>query len=64
MRVGGAGYDRHMPDVKAREQWIRSIKSVRAEPMMQVLKTRTPEESAALANFFIADSELKIKFNV
>ncbi len=62
IRIGGAGYDDHMPDIETLTHWVRSIKAIGAEPLMQVSKFKSAEESAALVKYFNDDKNLKVKF--
>lgn len=62
IRIGGAGYDRNMPDMETLTSWVKSIKAIGAEPLLQVSKFKSPEESAKLVSFFNNTSTTKIKF--
>lgn len=62
IRIGGAGYDRNMPDLETLTSWVKSIKAIGAEPLLQVSKFKTPEESAKLVSYFNNTTTTKIKF--
>lgn len=62
IRIGGAGYDRNMPDLETLTHWVNSIKAIGDEPLMQVSKFKTAEESAALVQYFNANEKIRIKY--
>lgn len=62
IRIGGAGYDRNMPDTLTLVSWVKSIKAIGAEPLLQVSKFDSPEESAGWVAFFNSNEATKIKY--
>ncbi|MFY0650677.1 MAG: hypothetical protein JXQ96_01525 [Cyclobacteriaceae bacterium] len=62
VRIGGAGYDRNMPVLDTLQKWVKSIKNIGAEALMQVSKFKTPEESARLVKVFNENKESYIKY--
>jgi hypothetical protein len=51
-----------MPDLTTLVKWVHSIKSIDAEPLLQVSKFDTPEMSAELVRHFNQREETRIKF--
>lgn len=62
IRIGGNGYNRNMPDLETLTHWVTSIKSIGAEPMMQVSKYKSAAASAELVAYFNKNEKTKIKF--
>jgi hypothetical protein len=62
IRIGGNGYDMHMPSIDTLTRWVKSIKEIGAEPLFQVSRIETAEEAAALVKYFNIDNDYKIKF--
>lgn len=62
IRIGGNGYNKRMPSYETLTKWVKSIKEIGAEPLMQVSKYKSPEESAKLVAFFNKDEKTSIKF--
>lgn len=62
IRIGGNGYNRNMPDYETLLKWVTAIKSIGAEPLMQVSQHKSAEESAKLVAFFNTNEATKIKF--
>ncbi|WP_100616016.1 glycoside hydrolase family protein [Confluentibacter citreus] len=62
IRIGGNGFNRNMPDNETLLKWVTAIKSIGAEPLMQVSQHKSAEESAKLVAFFNSNEATKIKF--
>lgn len=62
IRIGGAGYDKNMPDLKTLTHWVKSIKKIGAEPLMQVSRYKSAAESAELVKYFNSKKDTYIKF--
>jgi len=62
IRIGGAGYDRNMPSLDTLTKWVLGIKAIGAEPVMQVSRYKSAEESAKLVQYFNSNEKTRIKF--
>lgn len=62
IRIGGNGYNKEMPDLETLTNWVNAIKAIGAEPLMQVSKFDTPEESANLVAYFNKSEKTKVNF--
>ncbi len=62
IRVGGAGYDHNMPSIEKLTHWVKLIKAIGAEPLMQVSKHQSALQAAELVRYFNSDEKLKIKY--
>lgn len=62
IRIGGNGYNKRMPDNETLLKWVNAIKSIGAEPIMQVSQHKSAEESAKLVSFFNKDEKTRIKY--
>lgn len=62
IRIGGNGYNKRMPDYETLTKWVKAIKGIGAEPLMQVSQHKSAEEAAKLVAFFNKDEKTKIKF--
>lgn len=60
IRIGGNGYNKRMPSYETLTKWVHAIKSIGAEPLMQVSQHKTPEESAKLVAFFNKNQKTRI----
>ncbi|MCU0792533.1 MAG: glycoside hydrolase family 44 protein [Opitutaceae bacterium] len=52
LRIGGAGYDHHLPKDDTLVAWVRQIRGIGAEPLLQVSQYGGPEKAAALVALF------------
>jgi hypothetical protein len=62
IRIGGNGYNKKMPDLETLTNWVNAIKSIGAEPLLQVSKFKSAAESAKLVAHFNEDEKTKIKY--
>lgn len=63
IRIGGNGYDQNLPGYDTLEMWVKSIKGIGAEPMMQISKYESAEKAAELVKHFnTVSDELYIKY--
>lgn len=62
IRIGGNGYNRNMPDDATLDKWVKDIKSIGAEPLMQVSAYQSAEESARLVRHFNEDPKTRVRF--
>ncbi|MFA9393032.1 MAG: glycoside hydrolase family 44 protein [Prolixibacteraceae bacterium] len=62
VRIGGNGYDQKLPGLDTLTAWVKSIKAIGAEPMLQVSKYETAEKAASVVKYFNVDQELYIKY--
>jgi len=62
VRIGGGAYDRSMPSNDQLMQWCRHIRSMDAEPMIQVSRYLSAEQAAGIVRHFNVDEEMSIKF--
>jgi len=62
VRIGGNGYDRSMPSMDTLTLWVKSIKSIGAEPFLQVSKYKSSHEAAELVKYFNIENNLQIKY--
>lgn len=62
VRIGGIEYNINMRSKETLVRWVRLIKSIGAEPMVQVSEFKEPGESAALVRFFNQDEKLRIQY--
>ena len=62
VRIGGGAYDRSMPSNDQLMQWCRQIRSMDAEPMMQISRYLSAEQAADIVRHFNIDEEMNIKF--
>ena len=60
IRIGGNGYNKRMPNYETLTKWVKAIKNIDAEPLMQVSQHKSPEESAKLVAFFNKDDKTRI----
>ena len=61
IRIGGNGYNKNMPSYDTLTKWVIAIKAIGAEPLMQVSKNDSAEESAKLVAYFNKSEKTKIK---
>lgn len=62
VRIGGNGYDQKLPGLDTLTAWIKSIKAIGAEPMLQVSKYESAEKAAAVVRYFNIDKDLYVKY--
>jgi hypothetical protein len=62
IRIGGNGYDQKLPGFDTLTMWVKSIKAIGAEPMMQVSKYESAEKAASVVKHFNVDNDLRIKY--
>ncbi|HKK63292.1 MAG TPA: hypothetical protein VJ951_12080 [Bacteroidales bacterium] len=62
IRIGGAGYDRNMPPLDTLIHWVKSIKAIGAEPLLQVSKFQSAQQAADLVKYFNQSEDLYIRF--
>jgi hypothetical protein len=62
VRIGGNGYDQKLPGLDTLTAWVKSIKAIGAEPMMQVSKYESAEKAASVVKYFNVDNDLYIKY--
>jgi hypothetical protein len=62
IRIGGNGYDGSMPGIETLTKWIREIKAIGAEPLLQVSRHEPAQKAADLVRYFNIDHDYKIKF--
>ena len=56
IRIGGTGYDRHLPNREKLLEWVRRIRAMGAEPLVQVSQYAPAEQAAELVRFFNLDN--------
>jgi hypothetical protein len=52
IRIGGAAYDKNMPDKETLLDWVRRIQALGAEPVLQVSQYQPAQAAADLVRFF------------
>ena len=52
LRIGGAGYDRRLPDDATLITWVKQIRAAGAEPLLQVSQYAGPERAAEVVALF------------
>ncbi len=62
IRIGGNDYNKNMPSIKTLTAWIKGIKAIGAEPLLQVSEYQSAEKAAQLVNYFNKETDLNIKF--
>ncbi len=62
IRIGGAGYDNNLPHIDTLTKWVKAIKDIGAEPLLQVSKFESAQKAADLVKYFNVDNDLKIRF--
>lgn len=62
IRIGGNGYEHKMPSIDTLDMWVKSIKSIGAEPLFQVSRLESAERAAELVRHFNNNDSLKIKY--
>ena len=55
IRIGGTGYDRRLPSRETLLEWVRRIRAMGAEPLLQVSQYAPAEQAAELVRFFNRD---------
>jgi hypothetical protein len=62
IRIGGNGYDVSMPGIDTLVRWVKEIKAIGAEPIMQVSRHESVQKAAELVKYFNKDHDYNIKF--
>lgn len=62
IRIGGAGYDNNLPPIDTLTKWVKAIKAIGAEPLLQVSKFESSQKAAELVKYFNINHELRISF--
>jgi hypothetical protein len=62
IRIGGNGYDQVLPGFDTLTMWVKAIKEIGAEPMMQVSKYESAEKAAQVVKYFNVDNDLRITY--
>lgn len=62
IRIGGAGYDNNIPHIDTLTKWVKAIKDIGAEPLLQVSKFESAQKAADLVKYFNIDNDLRISF--
>ncbi|MFC4146220.1 discoidin domain-containing protein [Micromonospora mangrovi] len=62
VRIGGHDYDEKMPSNAQLETWVKQIKAMGAEPMIQVSKHRSPEDAANVVRYFNSKGGNYVKY--
>ncbi|PKN93850.1 MAG: hypothetical protein CVU44_08530 [Chloroflexi bacterium HGW-Chloroflexi-6] len=62
IRIGGNAYDDNMLPTTMLANWVKRIKAMDAEPMVQVSRFDGPEAAAEIVKYFNIDGDLKVKF--
>jgi len=62
IRLGGNGYEKDMPSLSELEARIDSVKSIGAEPLIQVPRQYTAAETRALVTYFNVTKKNPIKY--
>lgn len=62
IRIGGAGYDNNLPHIDTLTKWVKAIKAIGAEPLLQVSKFESAQKAADLVKYFNKDHDLRISF--
>ena len=62
VRIGGNGYDQNLPGLDTLTMWVKSIKAIGAEPLMQVSKYESAEKAASVVKHFNVDNDLRINY--
>lgn len=62
VRIGGNGYDQKLPGLDTLEMWVRSIKEIGAEPMIQVSKYESSEKAAEVVKYFNQEKDLRVTY--
>ena len=62
VRIGGIRYDNEMPSTSQLTEWVDRIKSIGAEPMLQVSRHDGPAAAAALVQHFNVDSGNRVTY--
>lgn len=62
VRIGGNGYDQKLPGLDTLTAWVKSIKAIGAEPMLQVSKYETAEKAAAVVRYLNHTNDLYVKY--
>ncbi|MBZ5580712.1 MAG: hypothetical protein LAQ30_00655 [Acidobacteriia bacterium] len=62
VRIGGGAYDRKMPPNDQLVDWLRRIKAMGAEPMVQVSQYGTAREAADLVRFLNVENKFAVRY--
>lgn len=62
VRIGGIDFDNTVPSLAELEDWVGRIKSMGAEPMIQVSRSGSPAEAASLVRHFNVDTQNPVRF--
>lgn len=54
IRIGGIGYDDNMPDRPTLMNWVKRIKAMGAEPILQVPHTWSTDQALSLVKYFVS----------
>jgi len=62
IRIGGHAYDDNMPSIAQLETWVNLIKSIGAEPLIQVSQYQDANAAAAVVRHFNVETNNPVKF--
>lgn len=62
IRIGGARYDRRLPDFGQLLEWVKQIQEAGAEPVIQVSQYASADSAAALVRYMNIENGRNVKF--
>jgi hypothetical protein len=62
IRIGGNAFEHNMPSFGQLEGWVKAIREIGAEPMIQVSSLETAEKAAACVKYFNQDKKYNLKY--
>jgi hypothetical protein len=62
IRIGGIGYNDNLPSRPTLMDWVKRIKAMGAEPIMQVPHSWSAEQATSLVRYFNVETGVRIKF--
>jgi hypothetical protein len=62
VRIGGNGYERDFPNRPRLNKMIENIKSIGAEPLLQISRFSSTAQAAALVQYYTSGSALDVKY--